>query len=111
MLVASPEYFSVCTHNSLSVTVECDMSAAANGTLFRQTVQRRVPSDECHLTLNLWSVRASRQAGQSWGLKAADHLKTARLQIQRSRVRFPALPDFLSISGYGTGSTQPREFN
>ena len=33
------------------------------------------------------------------------------LQIQRSRVRFPALPDFLSSSGSGTGSTQPREAN
>ena len=33
------------------------------------------------------------------------------LQIQRSRVRFPALPDFLSSSGSGTGSTQPREVN
>jgi len=33
------------------------------------------------------------------------------LQIQWSRVRFPALPDFLSSSGSGTGSTQPREVN
>ena len=33
------------------------------------------------------------------------------LQIQRSRVRFPAPPDFLSSSGPGTGSTQPREVN
>ena len=33
------------------------------------------------------------------------------LQIQRSRVRFLALPDFLSSSGSGTGSTQPREVN
>ena len=32
-------------------------------------------------------------------------------QIQGSRVRFPALPDFLSSSGSGTGSTQPREVN
>jgi len=31
------------------------------------------------------------------------------LQIQRSRGRSPALPDFLSSSGSGTGSTQPRE--
>jgi len=31
------------------------------------------------------------------------------LQIQRSRVRSPALPDFLSSSGSGTVSTQPRE--
>jgi hypothetical protein len=29
------------------------------------------------------------------------------LQTQRSRVQFPALPDFLSSSGSGTGSTQP----
>jgi hypothetical protein len=35
--------------------------------------------------------------------------RTIWLQIQRSRVRFPALPDFLSSSGSGTGSTQPRE--
>ena len=31
------------------------------------------------------------------------------LQIQRSRVRSPALPDFLSSSGSGTGSTQPHK--
>jgi hypothetical protein len=29
--------------------------------------------------------------------------------IQVCRLRFPALPDFLSSSGSGTGSTQPRE--
>jgi hypothetical protein len=33
------------------------------------------------------------------------------LQIQRTRVRFPALPDFLRSSGSGTWSTQPREYN
>jgi hypothetical protein len=33
------------------------------------------------------------------------------LQIQRSRVRFPSLPDFLNSSGSGMGSTQPREDN
>jgi hypothetical protein len=27
------------------------------------------------------------------------------------RVRFPALPDFLRSSGFGTGSTQPLEYN
>jgi hypothetical protein len=31
------------------------------------------------------------------------------LLTQSSLVRFPALPDFLSSSGSGTGSTQPRE--
>jgi hypothetical protein len=31
------------------------------------------------------------------------------LQIQGSRLRLPALPDFLSSKGSGTRSTQPRE--
>jgi hypothetical protein len=38
-------------------------------------------------------------------------LKSSWLQIKGSRVRFPALPDFLTSSGFGTGSTQPREYN
>ena len=49
----------------------------------------------CHVLIDrppLWS------SGQSFWL-----------QIQRSRVRSPALPDFLSSSGSGTGFTQPRE--
>jgi hypothetical protein len=33
------------------------------------------------------------------------------IQIQRSRVRFPALPDFLRSSGSGTEPTQLREDN
>jgi hypothetical protein len=37
--------------------------------------------------------------------------QTAWLQIQRSRVRFPALPEFLRSSGSGMESTQPREYN
>jgi hypothetical protein len=35
--------------------------------------------------------------------------QTSWLLTQRSRLRFPELPDFLSSSGSGTGSTQPRE--
>jgi hypothetical protein len=47
-----------------------------------------------HFDLKLWS------SGQrSW------------LQTLRSRVRLPALTDFPSSSGSGTGSTQPREDN
>jgi hypothetical protein len=38
-------------------------------------------------------------------------VRSSWLQIQRSLVRFPALPDFLRNSGSGTGSTQPREGN
>jgi hypothetical protein len=37
--------------------------------------------------------------------------KSFMLQIQRSWVRFPALPDFLRSSGSETGSTQPHEDN
>jgi hypothetical protein len=37
--------------------------------------------------------------------------QTSWLQILRSWVPFPALPDFLRSSGSGTGSTQPREYN
>jgi hypothetical protein len=37
--------------------------------------------------------------------------QSSLLQIQRSRVRFTALPDFLRSSRPGTGSTQPREDN
>jgi hypothetical protein len=33
------------------------------------------------------------------------------LQIQRSRIRFPATPDILSSSGSGTGSAHPSEDN
>jgi hypothetical protein len=35
--------------------------------------------------------------------------QTSWLLTQRSQVRFPWLPDYLSSSGSGTGSTQPRE--
>jgi hypothetical protein len=33
------------------------------------------------------------------------------LHIEKSRVRFPALPHFIKSSGSGTGSTQPPEDN
>jgi hypothetical protein len=37
--------------------------------------------------------------------------KSSWLQIQRYRVWFHVLPDFLRSSGYGMGSTQPHEDN
>ena len=47
-----------------------------------------------YICIGLWS------SGQSFWL-----------EIQRSRVRFPALPDFLISGGSGTGYTHPREVN
>jgi hypothetical protein len=35
-------------------------------------------------------------------------VKSSWVQIQRSRVQFPVLPDFLGSNGFGT---QPREYN
>jgi hypothetical protein len=53
----------------------------------------------CHPTVYMvWILTASRLCGLV-------------LQIQRSRVRLPALSDFLRSSGSGKGSTQPSEDN
>jgi hypothetical protein len=38
-------------------------------------------------------------------------VKSSWLQIERPRVRFPALPDFLRSSGSRSGSTYSREYN
>jgi len=38
-------------------------------------------------------------------------VRVSGYRLQRFRVRFPALPDFLSGSGSRTGYTQPREVN
>ena len=44
-----------------------------------------------------------------WKLERVCSGQSFWLLIQRSRVRSPVLRDFLSSSGSGTGSTQPRE--
>jgi hypothetical protein len=62
----------------------------------QQTVQRTSLNNQLLILL----YKTHRLCGQSvW------------LQIQRSRVRFTALPDFLRSGGSGTGSTQPRQDN
>jgi hypothetical protein len=45
----------------------------------------------------------------SWPLWSS--VQSSWLQIQRSRVRFPEVPDFLRNGGSGTGSTHSREYN
>jgi hypothetical protein len=54
--------------------------------------------------LNLCYVDESRPPLWSSG-------QSSWLQIQRFRVLFPALSDFLRSSGSGTGFIQPREYN
>jgi hypothetical protein len=56
-------------------------------------------------SLYLRASVVSRDQNSRSGYREAE--QSSWLLIQRSRVRFPALPDFLSSSGSGTGSTQP----
>jgi hypothetical protein len=77
----------------LSILVLVPSRSSTRATEF-SVDKRRSLGRHCLLRPPLWSSGQS-----SW------------LQIQRSRIRFRALPDFLRSSGSGTGSTQPREYN
>jgi hypothetical protein len=44
-------------------------------------------------------------------IRDSDTASVVWLQIRRSRVRFPALSNFLRSIGSGTGSTKAREDN
>jgi hypothetical protein len=82
-----------------------------------RSTQRQIPEDDIlhsHRRENLKSYTAQ----HVFSFMICDFLyslwssgQSSWLQIQRSRVRFPALPDYLRSSGSGTGSTQPREDN
>jgi hypothetical protein len=55
-------------------------------------------------------IHISSSCSELWPpLSSSGH--SSWLQIQRSWVRLPALPDFLRSSGSGMGSTQPCEYN
>jgi hypothetical protein len=67
----------------------------------------------------LYSVNSlSKNFRYQWGIFTQCHWpplwsigQSFWLQIQRSRVRFLALPDFLRSDGSGSVSIQPREYN
>jgi hypothetical protein len=68
--------------------------------------------DRCH-TLPLQSILRAKKTVIFQSVYGSQplwsHVQSSWLQTQRSRVRFPVLPYFLSSSGSGTGSTQPHE--
>jgi hypothetical protein len=68
--------------------------------IYKKTLEFNKTSTNINISMLLIIIPPLWSSGQSFWL-----------QIQRSRVRFPALPDFLSGSGSGTGCTQPREVN
>jgi hypothetical protein len=64
-----------------------------------------VHSAQRHGTLS-WSFHTLVSGWCPFGISSVIRVPGYR---DRSRVRFPAPPDFLSSSGSGTGSTRPRE--
>jgi hypothetical protein len=59
----------------------------------------------CYILKKILGKKKERSS--AFGVKWSEFL-AADPQV---RAQFPALPDFLKSSGYGTGSTQPREYN
>jgi hypothetical protein len=81
-------------------------------------LRRPVPSLFIMQTRMSWLMISERKGQLLPGVTARSILpwtrkeewrQTSWLLTQRSRARFPALPDFLSRSGSGTGSTHPCE--
>ena len=81
-----------------------------NGELWRNTEQKPVEIQIKRRKWN-WIGHTLRKEAGAIGPPLWSSGQSFWLQIQRSRVRFPALLDFLSSSGSGTGSTQHREVN
>jgi hypothetical protein len=64
-----------------------------------------------HIRRSKLMINNSQKRGRDLGPRLWSGDQSSWLQIQRSRARFPAQPDFLRSGGSGTGSTQPREYN
>ena len=121
MLVAT-KHSSICLVGlgwELSITPHIANVGTRLGTHFDRLELRRrksIPVQACtgpegSRRFRLTDFRQSaREGGKPWPPLWSSG-QSLWLQIQRSRVRSPALPDFLSSSRSGTGSTQSREVN
>ena len=80
------------------------------GTQYDSLVQER---EKCNYIVgkNYWETFERQKRLILLKCNTTAFIQSFWLQIQRSRVRFPALPNFMSSSGSGTGSTQTREVN
>jgi hypothetical protein len=82
----------------------CHASPAATSTRASQTHEGIL--DDIHYTQPTFTAPLDFVQRSLWSSG-----QSSWLQTQKSRVRIPELPDFLSSSGSGTGSTQPRQNN
>ena len=97
----------------------CHYTSAYSLYLCQLSTQYNLSNSRCHsIKYRNWSTRLKHLQEQHTSIYGVLRImaqwssgQSFWLQIQRSRVRFPALPDFLSNSGSGTGFTQPREVN
>jgi hypothetical protein len=74
-------------------------------------VMCRKPGESVEFSCLLWAMNLGVLVHSIWPQLLWSSGQRSWLQIQRSWVWFPLLPDFLRNSGSGTGSTQPREYN
>jgi hypothetical protein len=95
----------ICLHPDLSLT------SFPSALLPFQLCTRIKDSDLSNRKLYILIAPYSALVNQEWRPPLWSSGQSCALQIQRTRVPFPALPDFLRSSGSGTGSTQPREDN
>jgi hypothetical protein len=106
--------FSTMFTSTQRLETECSFQNSVCYIPVYQTTRRHTPEDRTvhnslggnckfRFTLQFLNVAVNKSG--------SDFVKMLTPQIQRSRVRFPALSDFQRSSGSGTGPTHPLEYN